>query len=192
MAAITHKKSNLGLWIASAFGFVGVGIVAMTVPFLRPAFRRYCLPYLPATDDQLNNLTRAFEAHAVRNMKFLDIGSGDGRICRLAATKNLFSEVHGVEINYILVLASRLSNKFVGNTATRPKYFCKDLWFFPLGDYENLCIFGVDVMMKPLEEKLVNTRNKTQIVFACRFPFEGFRQIDQFGEGIDTVWVYKL
>ena len=63
--------------IAGLSGAVVVGSVAALVPFVAPALRKTCLPYLPATPTQINNVMQALKGKAGT---VLDIGSGDGRI----------------------------------------------------------------------------------------------------------------
>lgn len=188
---VGKERTKLGLILCGAVGFASIAIVALTTPFILPALRKHCLPYIPATDNQILNLNTAFRRHAKKGSSFIDIGSGDGRICRLAAKQNLFSKVHGVELNYMLVLLSRFFA--IRNGSYRlTRYFHADLWKFPLHDYDSICIFGVESMMKPLENYLKKSRAKSQTVFACRFPFVDLTATHEIGEGIDTVWVYKL
>lgn len=186
---VENSPNKAGLVIASTFGVVALGLVAISTPFLLPALRKHCLPYVPATNDQLSNLRVAFSRHSRKGGSFLDIGSGDGRICRLASELQLYSQVHGVELNSWLVLYSRFKSVGYPNL----KIFRSDLWKFPLHRYDSMCIFGVDSMMDPLEKYLCSmSSGNQQIVFACRFPFNSLKQIDEIGQGIDTVWVYKL
>ena len=63
--------------MAGVSGAVFVGVYSLTIPFVAPAFRRVCLPYVPATTSQVHNVIRALKG---RNGNLLDIGSGDGRI----------------------------------------------------------------------------------------------------------------
>lgn len=188
---LTGRKPKIGLVVGSAFGITGVCLVALTTPFVLPAIRTYCLPYVPATNRQLSNLSRAFKRHVQPGSAFLDIGSGDGRICRLASRKQKFSLIHGVELNYILVLFSRILS-IKDRQFNQVKYFHKDLWKFNLSRYDSICIFGVESLMEPLERRLKEYEKKPQTIFACRFPFRNLSQVDQIGKGIDTVWVYKL
>jgi len=166
-------------------------MVAFATPFILPALRKHCLPYLPATDYQLSNLSEAFKRHSRKNSSFIDIGSGDGRICRLASTHDNFSLVHGVELNFLLVLYSRLTSVRNGQ-ARRIKYYHRDLWQFPLSNYDSICIFGVESMMDPLETYLKESASKPQTIFSCRYPFKNLPLTEEIGHGIDTVWVYKL
>ena len=45
---------RMGLIIAGVVGGLGLGVTALTVPFLLPALRRVCLPFVPATTTQVN------------------------------------------------------------------------------------------------------------------------------------------
>ena len=86
-------------------GGAALAISAVCVPFVTPALRRACLPYVPATDAQVSNVIRALDREAgaagavsfnqvVIGMKapatrktypkgtLVDIGSGDGRIVK--------------------------------------------------------------------------------------------------------------
>lgn len=188
---LANERSNIGMLVAAGFGFVGATLVFLTTPFVLPALRKHCLPYVPATDRQLDNLSKVFRKHSKRGDTFLDVGSGDGRICRLAADQGIYSQVHGVELNYMLILFSRLMALNSGNYGSL-KYHHSDLWRFPMGNYDAISIFGVESMMDPLEKYLIKASFKQQTIYACRFPFENLVQIDQEGSGIDTVWVYKL
>lgn len=184
------QKSRLGLLIGGIIGGTALAITFVATPFVLPALRKYCLPYVPATDVQLRNLGIAFKKHAKSGSSFLDIGSGDGRICRLASEGQVFNQVHGVELNLPLVIFSRLYQLRPGSP--RIRYFHKDLWKFPMHKYDSICIFGVQTMMDRLEECLLLSNNKSQTVFACRYPFKTLNKIDEIGSGIDTVWVYRI
>ena len=54
-------------------------VTAVTTPFLMPALRRVCLPFVPATTNQVNNVMKFLEGS---KGKLIDLGSGDGRIVR--------------------------------------------------------------------------------------------------------------
>ena len=59
----------------SAASFVTV--FAVTTPFILPALRKFCLPYVPATTQQVENVVRMLRTSSG---KLIDLGSGDGRI----------------------------------------------------------------------------------------------------------------
>lgn len=66
-----------GLIIAGVFGFSGAAILVVAFPFILPAFRKICLPYVPATDAQVANVITALKGS---KGSLVDLGSGDGRI----------------------------------------------------------------------------------------------------------------
>lgn len=185
------KRPTYGLWLAGGLGLTGVITMSMAMPFVLPALRKYCLPYVPATDTQLDNLRKAFKKHSKIGDTFLDIGSGDGRICRLAAKQAIYSQVHGVELNSVLVYYSRLHNILLDRSGDC-KFYHADLWKFPVEKYDSICIFGVDTMMNPFRDYLLDRNSRPQTIYACRFPLTKLYQVDEIGTGIDTVWVYKL
>ena len=62
---------------ASIFGASIAGLLLGPVAFISPAFRKICLPFIPATPSQLRNISTALTG---RTGRLLDVGSGDGRI----------------------------------------------------------------------------------------------------------------
>ena len=95
-----------GLIIASVVGGAGLAITTICVPFVLPALRRVCLPFVPATSSQLNNVRSALQGRtSCPPARLLDIGSGDGRIVIQAATDGF--QATGVELNRWLVYYSR-------------------------------------------------------------------------------------
>ena len=53
--------SALGKAAAGIVAGAGVGITLVAAPFVSPAFRRLCLPYVPATPAQIANLRETLE-----------------------------------------------------------------------------------------------------------------------------------
>uniref|UniRef100_A0A914LJQ4 Uncharacterized protein n=1 Tax=Meloidogyne incognita TaxID=6306 RepID=A0A914LJQ4_MELIC len=74
-----------GLTITCAIGAGALGLSAATLPFVLPAFRRVCIPYVPATVKQIENVVKLMDQYknanpATRGLKIIDLGSGDGRV----------------------------------------------------------------------------------------------------------------
>jgi len=67
-----HKRAKALGWI---IGGATVGLCALVTPFILPALRKHCLPFVPATTQQV----RVIVQHA-RGKRLVDIGSGDGRV----------------------------------------------------------------------------------------------------------------
>ncbi|KAL4228958.1 hypothetical protein ACF0H5_011998 [Mactra antiquata] len=169
------------------FGICGatfVGVYALTVPFLAPAFRKICLPFVPATNSQLQNVLKALNG---RKGTLLDIGSGDGRIV-ISASKNGFKGF-GVELNYLLVLYSRFS-AWRNGVSKQAQFLKQDLWKTDMSKYENIVIFGVDTLMPGLEQKFDKEITDTCRILVCRFPLPNWHPVKVIGTGLDTVWIY--
>ena len=75
-----RKSSKFGKVILGITGATAVGLVLVTTPFVTPALRKICLPYVPATDRQIANVMRMAKAYKGQGSTLLDLGSGDGRV----------------------------------------------------------------------------------------------------------------
>ncbi|XP_010892359.1 ATP synthase subunit C lysine N-methyltransferase isoform X2 [Esox lucius] len=160
-------KKRLGLIATGIVGGSLVALYAVAGPFVAPALRKVCLPYVPATSAQVENVLKVLQA---RSGSLVDIGSGDGRIV-IAAAKKGFQAV-GFELNPWLVWYSRYRAWREG-VHHSTSFQISDLW-----------------KMDQLEEKLQTELQGTAKVVACRFPFPTWAPDGTAGEGIDTVWVY--
>uniref|UniRef100_A0A8C5PAF5 ATP synthase c subunit lysine N-methyltransferase n=1 Tax=Leptobrachium leishanense TaxID=445787 RepID=A0A8C5PAF5_9ANUR len=118
----TSKKKRWGLVITGVIGGSLVALYAVTAPFVAPALRKICLPYVPATTNQVENVLKMIQS---RSGPMVDIGSGDGRIV-IAAAKQGFQAV-GYELNPWLVWYSRYRawREGVNHKAT---FYISDLW----------------------------------------------------------------
>ncbi|CAG2107331.1 unnamed protein product [Medioppia subpectinata] len=189
----TSRSRSRGETIArvgvAVFGGVGVGLLAISLPFVWPALRRQVLPYIPATTSQVQNVLTLVQRSRPKTV--IDLGSGDGRLVIECAKIGVQS--YGVELNPWLVLYSRIRSRLLGtNRLTR--FDCKNLWKINASNYENIIIFGVEDMMSSLENKIQNDCNKSGNsvkVIACRFPLPNWQPLESVGTGIDTVWLYR-
>lgn len=71
------KKSHWGLLVTGVVGGALVTVYAVATPFITPALRKVCLPFVPATSKQVENVVKMLQH---RRGPLVDIGSGDGRI----------------------------------------------------------------------------------------------------------------
>ncbi|XP_068092695.1 ATP synthase subunit C lysine N-methyltransferase [Hyperolius riggenbachi] len=181
-----QKPNKWGLVATGVIGGTLLALYAIATPFVTPAFRKICLPYVPATSIQVKNVVKMLQS---RSGQLVDIGSGDGRIV-IAAAKEGFQGT-GYEINPWLVWYSRY-RAWRDGVHHNAKFYRTDLWKVNFSQYTNVVIFGVPQMMPQLEEKLQCELNESARVIACRFPFPSWIPDHTFGEGVDTVWVYDL
>ncbi|XP_063832859.1 ATP synthase subunit C lysine N-methyltransferase [Ostrinia nubilalis] len=182
----TTKLSTVGKTLIYTTGGLALGVSIVCIPFVSPALRKVCLPYVPATTEQLAGVTKAL---ANRSGRLLDVGSGDGRIVFTAAKLGFKAE--GVELNPWLVYYSRLAALL--NPAHRgTKFYRWNLWTFDLKPYNNIVIFGVEQMMEEFEKKLLQEANNETVIVACRFPLPNMTPTETIGHGVDTVWKYVI
>ncbi|CAL8313888.1 ATP synthase subunit C lysine N-methyltransferase [Gadus morhua] len=189
--AVTQGKGNqstakkrIGLIATGIIGGSLVALYAVTAPFVTPALRKICLPFVPATTTQVENVLKVLRT---RSGTLVDIGSGDGRIVIAAAKRGFHAS--GFELNPWLVWYSRYRAWREG-VHHSTSFHISDLWKVSFAEYSNVVIFGVPQMMDQLELKLSSDLQSTARVVACRFPFPSWVPDQMAGEGIDTVWVY--
>ncbi|KAM9322694.1 ATP synthase subunit C lysine N-methyltransferase-like [Pholidichthys leucotaenia] len=181
---VAGSRSRLGLVVTGVLAGSLVTLYAVSAPFVAPALRKVCLPFVPATPAQLDNVLAALRG---RSGTLVDIGSGDGRIV-IAAAKRGF-QASGFELNPWLVWYSRCKAWREG-VRRSTSFHISDLWKVSFAQYSNVVIFGVPEMMERLELKLETELPSTAKVVACRFPFPTWVPERTAGKGIDTVWVY--
>ncbi|VVC32522.1 S-adenosyl-L-methionine-dependent methyltransferase [Cinara cedri] len=145
----TKKRNFKGLFLVGLTGGASIALSIVCYPFVSPALRKVCLPYVPATNMQIQNVLSVIKG---RKGKLVDLGSGDGRIVMNTA-KAGFESV-GVELNFWLVLYSRLV-AIKSSVQPSPKFVRTDLWKYHLKPFSNVVIFGVEEMMLDLENKFL-------------------------------------
>uniref|UniRef100_A0A3B4CN92 ATP synthase subunit C lysine N-methyltransferase n=1 Tax=Pygocentrus nattereri TaxID=42514 RepID=A0A3B4CN92_PYGNA len=170
---------RLGVIATCAVGGSLFALYAVAAPFVAPALRKVCLPFVPATSTQVRNVLDVLRA---RSGTLVDIGSGDGRIV-IAAAKQGFHSV-GFELNPWLVWYSRYRAWREG-VHRHTSFHISNLWKVSTWN----CEF-VETNMEQLEAKLQSELQTSAKVVACRFPFPTWTPDHVAGEGIDTVWVY--
>ncbi|XP_054045719.1 ATP synthase subunit C lysine N-methyltransferase isoform X2 [Rissa tridactyla] len=180
------RRSVWGLMVTAGVSGTLVALYAVVTPFVTPALRRVCLPFVPATSTQIQNVLKMLEN---RSGSLVDIGSGDGRIV-IAAAKRGFKAV-GYELNPWLVWYSRY-RAWRDGVHQNTKFYISDLWKVSFSRYTNVVVFGVPQMMPELEKKLEEELECNARIIACRFPFPCWVPDHTTGEGIDTVWAYDM
>ena len=84
-AKVRPKLTRTGKVLLGIAGASFVGVFAAAAPFLLPAARRVCLPYVPATTEQVQNVMTLLKDRP--SGRLIDLGSGDGRIVIEAARR---------------------------------------------------------------------------------------------------------
>uniref|UniRef100_A0A3B5LDL9 FATP synthase c subunit lysine N-methyltransferase n=1 Tax=Xiphophorus couchianus TaxID=32473 RepID=A0A3B5LDL9_9TELE len=95
-----RRRSRLGLVVTGVVGGSLVALYAVAAPFVAPALRRVCLPFVPATTAQVENVLRVLRT---RTGTLVDIGSGDGRIVSADWPYHLSVSIHIYKIGYLFI-----------------------------------------------------------------------------------------
>ncbi|XP_034947107.1 ATP synthase subunit C lysine N-methyltransferase [Chelonus insularis] len=177
--------SKTGLFLISVTGGLGLTLSIICLPFVSPAFRKVCLPYVPATTQQIKNVLQALQG---RSGTLIDLGSGDGRLVLAAAKKNFMA--YGVELNLWLLTYSRIV-AFAQRLSSNAVFYREDLWKHNLSRYDNVILFGVQEMMEKIENKFIKELKNDCRIVVCRFPLPNLTPVKIVGSGIDTVWIYS-
>lgn len=175
----------------------GASLLALhlvALPFIAPAFRKYCLPYVAANEIQLNMLTKALRKLNVKRV--VDLGSGDGVVC-IHLAKELGVKAVGYELNPWLVLFSRAWATYsgVGNLCSFQR---QDLFKADISKEDGVVLFVVPSMMEPLEVKLKKEMKDNAKVFALRFPLKTWQEEyyesgpPTGGYNVNQLWVYPI
>ncbi|CAH3161973.1 unnamed protein product [Porites evermanni] len=121
----SRTSSKLGKVILGVTGAAAIGLVLVTTPFVTPALRKICLPYVPATERQISNILLMAQVSKCPGPKLVDLGSGDGRVV-IAAARHGY-QAHGYELNHWLVWYSRIQARIQGLHG-KATFSRADLW----------------------------------------------------------------
>ena len=77
---ISKKSCKFGKVVVGITGATALGIVLVNVPFVTQALRKICLPYVPATERQVANITKPAKTSKRQGSTMVDLGSGNGRV----------------------------------------------------------------------------------------------------------------
>ena len=153
--------------------------VALPVLFLGAPF----LPsYIKNGKVKLESLFNLLRENSCK--KFMDLGSGDGRVVIDFAKAGF--ESYGVEINPLLVLWSKLKIKKLGLKNAKIKW--GNIWPTDLSGFDSVFIFQYKTANKMLAKKFKKELKTGAIVISAGFPLEGIELMQKAGPFL----VYKI
>ena len=193
---IPRSSVEKALFSATAFLVI---FNTFTIPFALPKLTRYLgAPFLPSSTrayrEVLDRIPQFHSVDTVKNLKMVDIGSGDGRLVSEAAKAGFQSSL-GIEMNPWLALLSKWRLRKMKNS--------KILWGNAWDKVDQVTEYAPDVITfygRPgqglmnkfgtMVEQVGDASGKTIIVVSNKFhiPNWHLRQIAQVGDFI----VYKL
>ncbi len=165
------------LFFISFFVFMGLPLVFFGAPFI-PSYRRRN----KNASAHLKNIVD-FCRTEIPNGRFVDLGSGDGRVVIEFARAGFDSA--GVELNPFLVWWSRMKIKNTG--LKNAQIIRKNFWEFNSQNYDIVYIFQLSSINLLITKKLKTELKPGSIIISFGFPFMDFDLIKKQGEFL----VYK-
>merc|ERR1712076_47186 len=187
--AQNERLRQKGIKIVLAVGGAALGLTLGAIPFCLPVVRKVCVPYVPATPVQINNIINCLKTQSVKrpNGKVIDLGSGDGRVCFAVAKEGY--KATGVELNSVLWTWSNIL-KYTRGFRSTVTFRKRNLFNENLGQYDAVTVFGAPTLMQALEPKVNKECSANTKLVVCRYPFLKWAPNYTYGNGIDCVWVY--
>lgn len=130
-------------------------------------------PYVPTSKKQLEAILKS--ANLIQGARFVELGSGDGRMVRYAVKKYGVTGV-GVEINPLLVWWATLLSKRE-RTHKRVTFIAKNAFDYPLKEAQFLYIFLMPDLIKKLLPKFKKELKKGTVVVSHGFKIIGFEKL---------------
>lgn len=137
-----------GLLLFLTFGFISLLIVSfLTLLFIFPMSQgAVYVPSQPAAIAAMIALGKV-----KKGCRVAELGCGDGRV--VVALAQTGAEVHGYEINPLLVWKARSAIKKVGLSG-RAYIHLKSYWQVDFGQFDVITIYGIPYIMANLQNKL--------------------------------------
>ena len=175
--------------LATVCATTGV-LVLCIVPFLAPAFRRLCVPWMGTPLYIVRNALDKVPArsnlvlNASQPRRLVDLGSGDGRIVIEAALRGYQSV--GIELNPLLVAYSYYKSWRMGVLGS-VSFQMVDFFKFELKSFDVITCFGSNGIMETLSAKIQSEAPQESSVVCYRFPLLNKKPFIQDGE----LYIYK-
>lgn len=175
----SSSYSTLGLLIGGAAILLPHLAVLLSLP---PVLMKRGAPYLPTFGNKMDVMFGIIRAHIkqqrsknTKPLKFVDLGSGDGRVVFRAAREGLFKESVGYEINPTLHIFACLRKMITPKYWPNTKFRMGDLWRTDLSRFDVVAVYGLSPIMDRLGSKLKDELRPGSIVVSNVFSIPGWR-----------------
>jgi len=142
-------------------------------------------PFYPSNLRSLNNLYKKGRIKLPQDTKFIDLGSGDGRIVVWAAKNG--AQAEGIEFNPYLSLFSRVNILLRGQLG-KANILNKDFTRHDYSKYNVVYMYIFPRYMNMVKEKLFNELPKGAMIISNTFQIEGYVE----DEKVDRFYIYYV
>lgn len=184
---------------------LGIGGTLFLLPHLAiilslpPVLQRRGAPYLPTFSNKLNVMFDLIKQHVKKNnnnessLKFVDLGSGDGRVVFRAAREGIFQKSVGYEINPALHLMVKVRQLLTPKYWSSTEFHLGDLWKIKLHKYDVVAVYGLYPIMDRLGKKLQEELKPGSLVVSNVFEIPGWRASTSIGGSVGKgVYLYQV
>ncbi len=170
--------------------FYFTGKLLLTFLSLLKTYKGDC-PYVPTKNKLLKKAFVLLDIEA--GEKVLDIGSGDGKFL-FYGSKRVKAEFVGIEINWALILLSKLKKIFIP-TKGNEKIIKGNFLDHAFGGYDKIFMFSMPSLIKRLIPKLEKEVDKGARIVSIKFPIESekFKELKALNpdESDKEIFLYK-
>lgn len=156
-----------------------VAILFLTLAFVTGA------PFVPSTSQTANKMIELSDLK--KSMKVYDLGSGDGRLLKLAANRGAYAT--GFEINPFLVLFTKIRFYF-SPYRKLVKIHWSNFWKADFHDADVVFVYLLPWKMEKLEKTLRSKLKKGSLIVSNSFVFPDWPVLRQDRE--THVYVFKV
>jgi hypothetical protein len=136
-------------------------------------------PFYPSSAKDLEKLFKSGKLKLPKNIKFIDVGSGDGRIVLWAAKKGF--EAYGIEYNPFLSLLSKVKILITGKRKNAIIYN-KDFNKQDFGAYNVAYLYIFNEHMDKIKDKLFKEMQKNGVIISKIFKFSNIEPDEKIGK----------
>ena len=137
----------------------------------------------------VNNNNKTFIKQS-SSLKFVDLGSGDGRVVFRAAREGIFQKSVGYEINPALHMWVKFRQLVTPKYWSSTEFYLGDLWKIKLHNYDVVAVYGLYPIMDRLGKKMQDELKPGSMVVSNVFQIPRWRASTSIGGGSVGKGVY--
>ena len=163
-----------------------IGFSAFTISFIYSSLKGS--PYVPTKNNVIDRILK--NAKLKPGQLFLELGSGDGRVCRFAASRYKVTSI-GVDVNPLLVWYANLLVKL--KRLNNIHFYCKNIFITDTSKADVIFLFLMPKLISQLLPKLENEMKKNAVVISHGFKVIGWekRLIGILDDGPFPTYYYR-